>query len=231
MKFIPYASSSSGNFYQVAGEKSRLLIECGIPIRDIKKYLNFDLSRIDGCLLTHAHLDHAKSAREIMYHGIDFYCSYGTAEALDLSGYRLHIIKAMEQFSIGPWTIIPFDTEHDVKDPLGFLIVNKDFRLLFATDTYFVKPRFAELTHIAIECNWSYDALSRNLDPARKKRLLESHMGLHTLKDFLLANDLKSVKEIHLLHLSDENSDEKQFETEIQALTGVPVFVAPKRVK
>ena len=230
MEFIPYASSSHGNFYKLAGDDgSRLLLECGIPISDIKRYLDFDLSDISGCLLSHLHGDHAKSAREIMYHGVDLYCSYGTAEKLDLSGHRLHVIKAMEQFSIGPWSIMPFDTEHDAPEPLGFLIANKESKLLFATDTYFIKPRFSGLTHVCVECNWSKEALNPDLNPTRKKRLMESHMGIHTLKDFLLANELKNVKEIHLLHLSDENSDAEKFESEIQALTGIPVFVAPRR--
>lgn len=229
MNFIPYASSSHGNFYQVAGESSRLLIECGIPIREIKRYLGFDLSRIDGCLLTHAHGDHAKSAREIMYHGIDLYCSYGTAEALDLSGYRLHIIKAMQQFKIGPWVIMPFDVQHDVKEPLGFLVANGKNKLLFATDTYFIKYNFNGLTHIAVECNWSKESLSPDIEFYKKKRLMESHMGLHTLCDFLQANDLSTVKEIHLLHLSDDNSLADEFERHVQCLTGKPVFVAPRR--
>jgi len=230
MDFIAYASSSHGNFYQVAGGSSRLLLECGLPIAEIKRYLDFDMSNIAGCLLTHEHMDHAKSAREIMYHGVDLYCSHGTAEKLDLSGHRLHIIKAMEQFSIGPWSIMPFDTQHDCSEPLGFLIANKESKLLFATDTYFIKPRFAGLTHVCVECNWSKESLSPGLDPVRRKRLMESHMSLETLKGFLLANDLKNVKEIHLLHLSDENSDAERFESEIQALTGIPVFVAPRRV-
>ncbi|MBI9093198.1 MAG: MBL fold metallo-hydrolase, partial [Desulfobacterium sp.] len=193
--FTPYASSSAGNLYQVSDSTSSLLVECGLPIREIKRYLKFDLSRIEGCLLTHAHGDHAKAAREIMAAGIDLYCSQGTAEALDLSGHRLHIVQSQKAFKIGPWQVLPFDTQHDVPEPLGFLIVNGDFKLLFATDTYYVKWQFRGLTHIAIECNYSMEALSPDLNFTRKKRLMESHMGLHTLKDFFRANDLSAVQE------------------------------------
>jgi hypothetical protein len=34
------------------------------------------------------------------------------------------------------------------------------------------------------------------------------------------------LQEIHLLHLSDANSNEKEFKEKIQKLTGVPVYVA-----
>ena len=229
MNFIPYASSSHGNFYQVAGGSSRLLLECVLPIAEIKRYLDFDMSNIAGCLLTHAHMDHAKSAREIMYHGVDLYCSYGTAEALDLSGHRLHIIKAGCVVRIMGWAIMPFDTEHDVKEPLGFVIMNESDCMVFATDTYFIKSRFAGLTEIAIECNWGRQTIDPDLEPSRLRRLQESHMSLETLKVFLKANDLSNVKLIHLLHLSDGNSNAEMFEKEIEKLTGIPVFVAPRR--
>ena len=48
------------------------------------------------------------------------------------------------------------------------------------------------------------------------------------VKEFLRANDLSKVEEIHLLHLSDGNSDEARFKREIQELTGRVVMVAGK---
>jgi len=231
LTFTPYASSSAGNLYQVVSGSSALMLECGIPIKQIKRYFNFDFSRVEGCLLTHAHNDHAKAAADVMAAGVDLYCSQGTAEALGLSGHRLHIIQGKKLFKIGPWSVLPFDTQHDTPEPLGFLITNGEDKLCFATDTYYIKWQFKKLTHIAIECNYSLDLLPPDLNFTRKKRLLESHMGLHTCLDFLRANDMETVQEIHLLHLSDSGSDEAMFEMEVQKLTGKPVFVAPKRVK
>jgi len=205
------------------------MIECGIPIREVKKYFNFDFSDVVGCLLTHNHGDHAKAAKDIMKAGVDLYCSQGTANALKLKGHRLHIVQALKQFQIGEWVILPFEVEHDAAEPLGYLIVNGDSKVLFATDTYYVHWQFNGLTHICIECNYSIDTLNPSLNYTRKKRLMESHMGLHTLVDFFKANDLEMVEEIHLLHLSDENSDENLFMETIQRLTGKPVFIAPKK--
>jgi phosphoribosyl 1,2-cyclic phosphodiesterase len=50
---------------------------------------------------------------------------------------------------------------------------------------------------------------------------------LEQVKEFLKANDLSKVQQIVLIHLSDGNSDEALFKTEIQKLTGKPVYVAP----
>jgi len=67
------ASGSSGNCYHLTDGSSGLLIEAGIPIKKISKGIGFKLtSEIDGCLITHEHMDHSKSARDIMTAGIDY---------------------------------------------------------------------------------------------------------------------------------------------------------------
>ena len=164
--------------------------------------------------------------------GIDCYMSRGTAESLGLSGHRLHIIKAKQQFRIGTWTILPFDTQHDVAEPLGFLLANQDGeKLLYATDTYFIRYRFQGLTHILIEANYSLDILKRNVEAGAvpkelKSRILKSHFSLENVKRFLQANDLSKVQEIWLLHLSEQNSCEKRFKEEVQKITGKPTYIA-----
>jgi len=157
--------------------------------------------------------------------------SQGTAEALGLSGHRLHIIKAKQQFRIGTWTILPFETQHDATEPLGFLLANRDGdKMLYATDTYYIRYRFQGLTHIAVECNYSLDILRANVEagmvePALKNRILKSHFSLENVKKFLLANDLSKVQEIWLLHLSDGNSDAERFKREVRAISGKPVYI------
>ena len=164
--------------------------------------------------------------------GIDCYISAGTAEALGLSGHRLHIIKARQQFRIGTWTVLPFDTQHDAAEPLAFLLANQaGEKLLYATDTYFIRYRFRGLTHIAVECNYSLDILRTNVeagtvDKALKNRILKSHFSLENVKKFLLANDLSKVEAIFLLHLSDNNSDCERFKREVMELTGKPTYIA-----
>lgn len=51
-------------------------------------------------------------------------------------------------------------------------------------------------------------------------------MSLETVKGFLAANDLSRVREIWLLHLSDDHSDAERFRREVMELTGKEVHVA-----
>src|SRR5699024_3730687 len=185
-----------------------------------------------GCLISHEHKDHTKALKDVLQAGINVYASAGTIDAEGIKHHRLKPIKAKKQFEIGTWKILPFDVEHDVAEPLGFLLQNEQGeRLLFATDTFYVRYRFKGLTHIMIEANYSMDILNDNIANERvpaimKRRLVKSHFSLENVKEFLKANDLSKVQEIHLIHLSDNNSDEQRFKREIQELTGKPVYVS-----
>lgn len=229
-----YASSSKANCYRITDGTTPLLIEAGVSYKKLLHEHNFSSRDIAGCLITHEHQDHCKAAQEIMLAGIDVYASWGTFNAAHLGGHRSRVIEAGKQIKIGPWTILPFETEHDAAEPLGFLLANQvGDKLLFATDTYYIRYKFQGLTHIMVECNHASDILQANVEAGsisadRKNRLMKSHFNLDNVKDFLRANDLQKVREIHLLHLSDGNSDEARFKREIQELTGKLVYIADK---
>jgi phosphoribosyl 1,2-cyclic phosphodiesterase len=228
----PLASSSAGNCYMVTDGKTNLMLECGLRFKDIQHGLNFQMSSISGCLLSHEHGDHGKSVKDVMKAGIDIYASNGTLGALGISGHRTIPIESKKQFSIGTWNILPFDVQHDVAEPLGFLLSNTvGEKLVFITDSYYCRYKFSGLTHVMLETNYSLRILDENIvsgrvPPGMKNRLIKSHFSLENAKDFLRANDLSKVQEIWLLHLSDTNSDEELFKREIQELTGKLVFIA-----
>lgn len=231
IKITTLATGSTGNCYHITDGSTSLLLECGIRFRDIQKRLNFKTSNIQGVLVSHEHKDHCKAVQDVVKSGLDVYMSSGTKDAIGIDHHRINTVIAKEQFTVGTWSILPFEVEHDAADPLGFLLANQvGDKLLFATDTYYVRYRFEGLTHIMIECNYSLSILNENIASGRvhkamKSRLIRSHFSLENVKEFLKANDLNKVQEIWLLHLSDTNSDEEMFKREIQELTGKMVYV------
>ena len=87
MRFKAYASSSAGNLYSVeAADGTRLLLECGLPLRQIQAHLGHTLSGVAGVLATHSHKDHSWAAKDLLRRGVPVYCSAGTALELGLSG-------------------------------------------------------------------------------------------------------------------------------------------------
>lgn len=232
------ASSSAGNCYRVTDGTTPLLLEAGLPLAKIKRALNYRLSEIKACLLTHEHGDHSRAAKDlILQSGKDLYMSAGSAEALGLGGaHRLHIIKAKTPFQVGSWQVMPFDTRHDACEPLGFTLQNKDERLLFCTDTAYVRYSFNGLTHILIECNYQEEILEKNIEAGIvpeviRERLLCTHMSLDTCLEFLRSNDLSRVQGIWLLHLSSHNADPEACKRAVQRVTGKPVHVPHGRIK
>ncbi|REK54742.1 MAG: MBL fold metallo-hydrolase [Thermobacillus sp.] len=232
IQFRPLASSSAGNCYHVTDGRTELLIEAGIRFTDIRKALDFRVTRLAGVLISHEHMDHSRAAADLAKAGVNVYVSAGTAAARGLSGHRIKVIEPKRQFEVGTWVIMPFDVEHDAEQPLGFLLANQTGeKLVFITDSYYCRYTFSGLTHIAIEANYSLRILDENIaagrvHPAMRPRLLRSHFSLENVLDFLKANDMSKVQEIHLLHLSDSNSDEALFRRRAQEVTGKPVYIA-----
>lgn len=232
MEVQVFASGSKGNCYRLVGGNSPLLLEAGLPWREIQRLCGFRTSELVGCLVSHSHQDHTRAVPDLLRAGIDCYMSRGTAETLGVSGHRVHVVKALEQFKVGEWTVLAFDAVHDAPEPLNYLLAHPSgAKLVYVTDTAYCKYRFRGLTHVMVEANYSLEILNENVDSGTvpvdmKKRLLKTHMSLETCLDFLRANDLSQVEAIYLLHLSDDNSDADEFKRKIQKLTGKEVYVA-----
>ncbi len=216
-----------------SGGGSPLLLECGLPFGEISKRLDFELADLAGCLLSHEHMDHARAARDVLKAGIDLYASAGTVEALGLEGHRIHAVRPREAFTVGPWSVVPFETVHDAVEPLGFQLTCPGQRLVYITDSAYCQYTFRGMTRLMVECNYHLPILKANVkaglvDPEVKRRVVRSHMSLDTLRGLLKANDLSGLEAVHLLHLSAENSDAALFKRVVQQTTGKPVYIAER---
>lgn len=231
MKLKTIASGSKGNCYLLETKEGSLLLEAGIPIKQINQKLFFNFGVIDGCLVTHEHGDHAKSIKDVAKLGIDVYASKGTLQALNCSGHRFIPVDPKKLYRVGNFEVMAFNVEHDAAEPIGFLIKHGGNKILFATDTYYLKYQFHGLTHIAIECNYVKATMmdlveSGTLNIDHVRRVMKSHMSLENLIEMLKANDLSKVQEIHLLHLSDSSSDINVIMHEIRKVYEGKVVIA-----
>lgn len=211
-------------------EKLRSYLSAG---SGLERFVNLSISgchRLPAACSRTSIFDHAKSVKEIMSAGIDCYMSAGTAEKLSLSGHRLKIKKALEQFRVGTFTVLPFPVQHDCAEPYGFLIQSDaGDKLLFITDSFYCKYRFAGLTHIMIETNYQKSILDENIasgivQSALRNRIIKSHFEIENVKAFLGACDLSQCREIHLIHISSTNGDPAGFVDAIQSMTGIPTY-------
>ncbi len=222
MKFQQLYSSSKANLYVVtANSGEKLLIECGVTWKQLQKKLDYKLDNIVGCLISHGHKDHSKSAYNVIEAGITIFTSRGTIETLSLTELRnkYHGIY-MEDGKIchvKPFKVLPFPIIHDAAEPIGFIIYCDGEYLLFATDTKYIRQKFPyPFSIIAIECSYDKDILQEMVDTKKieesvAKRLLDSHQEKSVCLNYIQKFcNLSKCREINLLHLSNANISKKQ---------------------
>ena len=222
------ASGSSGNAYLIGDRRTRLLLDAGIPFRRIQIGCGFRTSTIDACLVTHRHGDHAAAIPKLIERGIAVYSNADVAERYE----GVQELAARKEYTIGTFRILPFEAEHDVPC-YGYQVTSMetDEKLVYITDSAYVRYTFTELTHIMIEANYAEDIMIGNVRDDKipfllAERVAQTHMSIDTLLELLRANDMTKVRQIYLLHLSDNNSDAEKFNRQVQQETGAEVYIA-----
>lgn len=225
MKLYVAATGSSGNAYALIGRDGEtLFLDAGEPCKALLPHLP-NMRKVKGVLLTHEHNDHSRYIGDYILRGYKAVASRGTWEAL---GMAYDGCKPMRQVDAGPFTVLPFEVQHDAAEPFGFLIRYHPTgeTVLYATDTYYLKYTFPGVNYWIVECNYCEDLIYSETDATLRNRLKESHMSLRRLKDALKANDLSATEKIVLVHLSDQRSNEAQMIREINEQTGIETVAA-----
>lgn len=235
------ATGSKGNCYLLTNSRGEFLIlECGIPWKKIAEAIQWNLSNVVGCCISHEHGDHARAVNDIRNHLIPIYCSEGTAEKLGLKGSMLwrRVGGEWSGCHASHFFISAFPAVHDAAEPLIFVIqeweADKDGDVvLFATDTEYIPKKVRGITKMMVEANYDMDYINESLVQgslvsARKIRTVKTHMEIGTLEAWLkeekAIGGLDLLTEVHLIHVSKQNGYPEEFVRRIQRITGVPVY-------
>lgn len=218
MKLHVIGTGSKGNCYVLECDNEALVIETGLPFAEVKRALNFNVSKIVGVIQTHSHKDHCKHEDEYLKAGYLVFRPY-------LDEKRL-----LRRICLGGFGIASFDCVHDVPC-VGYVIKHPDMgTMVYATDTEYVKYTFSRPNHILIEANYSAEIIRR--DAINREHVMRGHMELETTLGCIRANASPDLRTVVLCHLSDSNSDEKLFRERAAAAVGAwcAVHVADKGV-
>ena len=222
MKIKVLASSSSGNCYLMQSGGVNFLLDCGIKKNELIAKLaqeKLTIADLEFCLISHEHNDHSALA-DYLSNFMNVYSCYSNEYVKKIDSNKL--------LKIGKIRIIPFNVKHGKTENYGYIIKDNEDTLLFATDCNLIEYNFSiPFTKVMIECNY-IDSL---IDMSKEKeiRQVNTHMGLDNLKIHLSRMNLDFCKEIYLLHLSDECSDERIMQAQIQSLTHCKTYIALKK--
>ena len=218
-------SGSSGNCYSLTDKNNKvLLIEAGISYGKLCRFINWNVTNIEGCIVTHSHLDHVRSVARLEIAGIPIY------KPFELSSVRFgdyEITAFPLKNSAGRYVHTNYDgTECPV---FGFLIKHPEMgTMVYLTDCEYCRYMFRkkDLGHILIGVN--YQERYAPFDDAKKEHVITGHMSERTAIDFIQTNQTEALQNVILCHLSDGscNADELKANIENAVEIGVSVHVA-----
>ena len=183
MKLSILASGSGGNASYLEAEGTRVLVDCGVALRELRKRLNSvpgspTPESLDAVLLTHEHSDHAAHAKTLVERGVTTYATVGTAEAL---GILAKPIVRGETFRVGAFEVRTIPLPHDAADPVGFVLSAEGARVGLLTDCGHPDPEvargFAGCDVLVIEANHDPAMLQYGNYPMSLKRRIGGQMG------------------------------------------------------
>lgn len=216
MKLKVLGSGSSGNCYILENKTEVLLLEAGVSFKEVKIALDFDIRKIIGVIVSHIHSDHSKAISEYEKAGIPVFKPYESEIERQVRTYGEFVIKS-------------FPLVHDVPC-FGFLICHPECgKVLYVSDTEYVKYRFKNLNHIMIETNYSKDLLSESEEAVEKRNhVLSGHMEIETTCEFLRVNQNLDLRNVVLLHLSENNGEPDKFKSLASRVVNCPVHIAKR---
>lgn len=212
MKFALLASGSKGNCCLIEDEYSSIVIDCG----STRKYLNqcfdalqYDYLKSDALLITHTHSDHISQLK--------MFDSINTYSRSELQTNHFKKISSFANIEIKSLRIKEIPLSHDTETASGFIIENQDKKLVYVTDTGYVKeeylPLLANADYYIFESNHDVEMLMQTRRPMYVKQRILGDLGHLCNEDSaeILSQIVgERTKEIILAHISEEGNDRRK---------------------
>ena len=226
LRFKNLGSGSAGNATLVEAQcgmqVSRLLIDCGLSVRELSKRMlmaDLTLEDIDAVFITHEHADHVGHARAFAQKtGAAVWMSKGTALACNLTEWELtpdqfQVARDGEAIHLGALQLHPFTVPHDAREPLQLRCTDGDVHLGVLTDlghgSSHVVQALKFCNALLLECNHDPELLAQSSYPHfLKKRIAgpQGHLSNEESAQLISALVHPSLNLIVAAHLSERNN-------------------------
>ena len=220
MRFACLGSGSRGNALVVEKDRTRVMLDCGYPVRETERRLarlSLAPGELAGIVITHEHGDHIAGAYKFARkHGLPLWLTHGTfngfaGDASDLP--QINIIDSHSPFSVGELELLPYPVPHDAREPAHFVFSDGARRLGVLTDsgssTSHIEAMLSGCDALVLECNHDRDMLMNgDYPPALKARVGSrlGHLDNQSAAGLLAALDASRLQHLIAAHLSQQNN-------------------------
>lgn len=210
MKITILASGSKGNSTLIETKTKNILIDVGLPLKNLETRLERSMPKIDILIITHTHSDHIKGIKSLLKKQKP--TIYTLENNLEEKIKDTSLITHEKTYQENNITINLFELSHDVPC-LGIHLKEEENELIYITDTGYIKEKllkkYKNKTIYIIESNYEEELLTNGSYPFHLKQRIRSDKG-HISNDdtcrYLKKLIGENTKYICLAHLSEENN-------------------------
>lgn len=224
-KFISLGSGSSGNCYCLSTGTTTIMIDAGIPVRNIKKFMKtmgLSVEDVDAVFITHDHADHIKAVGHLANdYNKPIYTTSAVLKGINnnycvtskLTPESMRPIEKGATVQVGDIRITPFEVPHDSTDCVGYEVQLDGTTFCLLTDVGHVTPAIEEAvshaSYLVVEANYDKEMLMSGPYPAYLKGRISSgkgHMCNEDAARLIAEHGTPALQHVWLCHLSEENN-------------------------
>lgn len=234
MRFASLGSGSSGNALIVESGATRLMLDCGMPLRETERRLarlGLAPQDLSGIVVTHEHSDHIDGVLPFARrHGLRVWMSYGTlrgASGDDLPEADVIVIDSHSPFAVGDIEVRPYPVPHDAREPVQYVFGDGNLRLGVLTDagmsTAHIESMLSGCAALVLECNHDEAMLAAGPYPAFLKERIGGpfgHLANRVAAEILATLDRSRLRHVVAAHLSERNNTPELARAALAAVLG-----------
>jgi phosphoribosyl 1,2-cyclic phosphodiesterase len=234
MRFASLGSGSGGNSLIIEADGTRLMLDCGMPIRETERRLErlgLKPSDLAGIVVTHEHSDHIDGVLPFARrHKLKVWMTYGTLRGAvgdALPDAEVIVIDSHTPFAVGDLEVQPFTVPHDAREPVQYLFGDGAARLGVLTDvgigTRHIEEMLSGCDALVLECNHDSAMLAAGPYPAFLKERIGGpfgHLANSVAAEILNALDRSRLRHVVAAHLSERNNTPALAQAALAAVLG-----------
>lgn len=205
--FIKIVSTGSiGNVLILYDSRGKyILLDVGLPYKEILKAVGFNLSNCVSVHCSHGHNDHVKALSHFIDSGIPCYANKDVCDHYKGCQLLDRMVK------VDGFKVQTFELVHNAPNNAFIVDTIDQIRVLYCTDTQYIPKRVKGVNVAVIECNFDDEVIVDNLcEGVENRSQFENHHSLDRCIQYLKSIYSPDLTQVVLWHPSSTNLNKEE---------------------